>query len=223
MKTTYFQVFTILLSLSSCAQLIEGRSFISEMDKETDLFLVPGRDFRTVSGDSGKMYRSDHEIMERTPANYRSKEEYLQQKSLLNELTWRENQLSEQERIRYQQVAGYLPTESEKIYFLSLSPYEREDYLNARGAYPSEQAQEMGHMGRSPASVLSYSSYGESQSTGIALGMNKDRVMDVYGHPTRVDVAGNPRLENERWAFIENGRVRYVYFEGGVVQGWAMD
>lgn len=223
MKHKYFQVLILSLSLTSCAQLLEGRSFISEMDRETDLFLVPGRDFRTVSGDTGRAYRSGQEIMERTPANYRSKEEYLQQKSLLKELSWRESQLSEHERLRYQQVSSYLPTESEKIYFLSLSAFERERYLEARGAFEAEPSPPMSSLGRFPASGTAPLALEHWQYSSISLGMDKDRVMDIYGHPTRVDVAGNPRLENERWAFIENGRVRYVYFEGGVVQGWAMD
>lgn len=217
MKPKQFLLLGMIFTLTSCGHLLDGRSFIGEMERESDPFLVPGRDFRTVAGDSGRSYRSAHEIMERTPANYRSKEEYEYQRSLMTELTIRENQLNERERLRYQQVAAYLPSESEKIYYLSLTPYERESYIAARTNYSDRRS------GRAPASLQASSSFDQHQSTGISMGMSKDHVLGVFGHPHRVDVAGNPRLENERWAFVENGRVRYVYFEGGRVQGWALD
>lgn len=216
MKTQKLLIIIFCLSLMSCTHLFEGRSFITEMDRETDSFLVPGRDFRTISGDSGRAYRSAEEIMERTPANYRSKEDYEYQRSLMNELEWRENQLSETEMTRYRQLGAYLPSESEKIYYLSLSRYERESYIQSKSLQTERNA-------RAPASVKNHSLFNTVETTSIALGMNKDRVLGVFGHPNRVDVAGNPAHENERWAFVENGRVRYVYFEAGVVQGWALD
>ena len=50
--------------------------------------------------------------------------------------------------------------------------------------------------------------------------MSKVQVIDMWGRPARIEVAGNPSNENEKWAFYENGRVKFVYFEGGTVQGW---
>lgn len=216
MKRHKILIILFCLNLISCTHLFEGRQFISEMDRESDSFLVPGRDFRTVPGDSGQAYRTAEEIMERTPANYRTKEEYEYQRSLMDELQWRENQLTEIEMARYRQVGAYLPSESEKIYYLSLSPYERDSYIQSKSAEVERNV-------RAPASMGRPSLFTTHETTSIALGMDKDRVLGVFGHPSRVDVAGNPAHENERWAFVENGRVRYVYFEAGVVQGWALD
>ena len=60
-------------------------------------------------------------------------------------------------------------------------------------------------------------------SAELFLGMNKSEVTQVWGKPARVEVAGNPINQNERWSFKEDGNVRQVYFEGGKVQGWALD
>ena len=40
------------------------------------------------------------------------------------------------------------------------------------------------------------------------------------GKPMRVEIAGNPRYENERWLYRMNGASKYIYFESGQVQGW---
>ena len=57
----------------------------------------------------------------------------------------------------------------------------------------------------------------------LFLGMDKKEVVEVWGKPARVEIAGNPKNQNERWSFVEDGNVRQVYFEGGRVQGWALD
>ena len=119
------------------------------------------------------------------------------------------------ERELYNEVQTQFEGPSEKIYYLSLSPSERREYLDVK---------------RIDYGPRSYGSY-RSPSRGLAslapiyretlqLGMTKDQVVSTWGRPARVEVAGNPRNENERWAFYDNGRVKYVYFEGGAVQGW---
>ena len=50
--------------------------------------------------------------------------------------------------------------------------------------------------------------------------MSKTEVQRIWGSPSRVDVAGNPKMENERWSFYHNGRVKTVFFESGRVEGW---
>ena len=50
--------------------------------------------------------------------------------------------------------------------------------------------------------------------------MSKQEVMSRWGRPDYVEVAGNPRLENEKWTFLINGKQGHVYFENGQVQGW---
>jgi hypothetical protein len=44
--------------------------------------------------------------------------------------------------------------------------------------------------------------------------------MNTFGRPTRVEVAGNPSYENERWLYSVNGATKYIYFESGRVEGW---
>ena len=57
-------------------------------------------------------------------------------------------------------------------------------------------------------------------SDDVTLGMRKDDVMRNWGRPDRMDVAGDPRLENERWAYRREGYTSYIYFESGRVEGW---
>jgi hypothetical protein len=54
----------------------------------------------------------------------------------------------------------------------------------------------------------------------VAIGMRKPDVLDSLGKPLRVEIAGNPRHENERWLYRLNGAPKYIYFEAGEVQGW---
>jgi hypothetical protein len=50
--------------------------------------------------------------------------------------------------------------------------------------------------------------------------MSKTQVLQSWGEPARVDIAGNPSNENERWLYSMNGASKYIYFEAGEVQGW---
>jgi len=207
--------FTIL---SSCAGLVDQRSFISEMDRESEGLFTPGRDFRVVPGDSGQAYRSREEIMQRTPASYRSKDEWMEQQSLMTELQRRESRLTEIERQDYHRAREHLQSESERIYYLSLSQRERMDYMRARGLGAEDRV-------RAVSSIAQNFGFHTNlySANDIQLGMSKSEVSRQWGQPNRVEVAGNPRHENERWAFIEGGRVRYVYFESGRVHGWTLD
>lgn len=62
----------------------------------------------------------------------------------------------------------------------------------------------------------------------IRLGMAKQRVKRTLGSPNQVEVAGNPKYENERWTYEENvptldgyyKEKKVIYFEGGSVVGW---
>ena len=57
------------MTFTSCAGLLQNRTFIDEMDRESDGLFVAGRDFDAVPGDSGSAYRSNDEIRMRTPAS----------------------------------------------------------------------------------------------------------------------------------------------------------
>jgi hypothetical protein len=202
------------MTITSCAGLLQNRTFIDEMDRESDGLFVAGRDFDAVPGDSGSAYRSNDEIRMRTPASESEAYDMAQSKALYQELTRKERTLKPRERELYNQAMPYLNTPSEKIYFLSLTPYEQTDYLAARqvpieGIYQSARG-----ASRSLASLQPI------YDRTLNLGMSKDQVVGLWGRPARVEVAGNPQNENERWAFYENGQIKFVYFEAGQVQGW---
>lgn len=219
MHEDFMKSFLIILSLTlltSCAGMFENRSFISEMDHQTDDIFVAGEDFDYVSGDSGTPYRSREEIRSRTPASGIEKSRRDEYSSLMKELSFKERKLSMKERALYKEVQPYLESDSEKIYFLDLSPSERREYLDSRRIdYQGSQASSVGFGGR-----RSLASLQPVYSGALHLGMTKGDVVQTWGRPARVEVAGNPTNENERWAFYENGRVKFVYFEGGTVQGW---
>lgn len=209
--------FLVILSMatltSGCAALLQNRTFIDEMDHQTDSFFVAGRDFETVPGDSGVPYRNDEEIRMRTPASESEAYNMAHNAALYQELTKKERNLNPRQRKLYNEAMPYLETISEKIYFLGLSAYEQADYLSAR-QIPIDAPYEMARPSRGLASLQPI--YNQT----LNLGMSKDEVVNMWGRPARVEVAGNPQNENERWAFYENGQVKFVYFEGGTVQGW---
>ena len=106
-------------------------------------------------------------------------------------------------------------SDSQKIFFLSLSQAERDQYLYSLNTNKRRLKES-----RKPASYFKYS---PRESRVIAKGMQKNDVVSKWGNPHRVDVAGDPSLENERWVFYEAGEKRYVYFERGRVEGWVTD
>ena len=70
--TGIFLGLSLLLS-TSCSVFMPDRSFIEEMNRESDPFLVAGRDFPVVAGDSGEVHRSREEIQKRTPSSERNR------------------------------------------------------------------------------------------------------------------------------------------------------
>ncbi len=62
----------------------------------------------------------------------------------------------------------------------------------------------------------------------LHLGMGKNNVQRSLGIPTQVEVAGNPKYENERWIYETQvptmdgfySERRVIYFENGTVVGW---
>ncbi len=205
------------LCLTGCASLFEHRSFIGEMDYSSDPFFVPGEDFNLVSGDSGQVYRSREDIRKRTPLSARTRKEFRQEESLRRELARKEVELSFRERRNYKEASAYLKSDSERIYYINLSPRERRQYLSARGV-------QLGRWGSRSSSrgLASVDPYGYGQRN-LFLGMSKNEVRRSWGRPARIDVAGNPANQNERWIFYDNGGSRHVFFERGVVQGWQQD
>jgi hypothetical protein len=200
-----------LFLLSGCAAL--ERSFVEEMERNSDSYLVAGRDFPVVGGDTGEAYRSRDEIAKRTPASMRSKAKMKEEISLKEELNQKVEQMDEQELAIYTQDIKYLPQDSDKLYYLSLANDERAAYIQTK------KQEYFDDQGTAKDIVKQYS----IRSSEIYLGMSKDEVMHLWGKPTKVQVAGNPKYQNELWYFNEDGSYKQVFFEAGKVNGWALD
>ena len=203
---------TMLSLFSGCAEFLQNRSFVDEMDQQSEDLFVANRDFQTVAGDSGDAYRTSEQIMERTPASATEMAARAEVRSIQKELRDKEMTLTPYQQNLYRVAGQYLETPSEKIYFLNLSDAEKVDYLDSRSfsSYSSVRTQN----GRELASLQPV------YNSTLSLGMSKDDVVQSWGRPARIDIAGNPANENERWAFYGNGGVRYIYFESGRVEGW---
>lgn len=198
----------IILSLTlitSCA-FVPERSHLAEMEHDDSTFFEPRKDFNVIPGDEGISWRTDEVWRARTPADETQLKSEREQRVLDNHLRKLESAQSEGALKHYEQIKPHLATTSERIYFLGLrGRVEREEYLSARGI--SADA--------SPLVSRSIASQGI-----LNLGMSKSDVQASWGEPIRVDFAGNPQLENERWVYHANGAAKYIYFESGRVGGW---
>lgn len=220
-----------MLGLSSCANILTERTFIDEMEHQSDNYWVPGQDFQMTAGDSGNAYRSREDIYQRTPASQYERRSYEESESIRRELSKRESMLGQREFAAYREAQSLFQNDSERIYYLTLTPHERESYLATK--VPGYN----NYSGRAPASISAGVNYPKSHQMEtldiispsvpdygpeIDVGMPKNQVVEMWGRPARVDVAGDPRHQNERWSFQQNGRVKTVYFENGQVQGWSL-
>lgn len=116
---------------------------------------------------------------------------------------------------QYYGVRSSMRNDRERIYFLSLPTYEaRERWADSRGFRA-----ETGH-NEETARII--------EAKDIALGMTQKAVMESWGDPDAVEIAGNPIYGFERWKYnrFVSGQegyqkeMRIVYFEGGRVVGW---
>ena len=210
----YTILLTIALTMSSgCSLLVPDRAYMEEMNRESDPFFLAGRDFPVVGGDSGEAFRSKAEIKKRTPASERQKKKEKEELSIKDELIQKEADLGDFELSQYVKDKRYLPSDSDKLYYLSLSIGERESYIRTRiQEVKEDQSKDQEFIERRSV-----------HASEIFIGMEKNEVLRLWGKPARVEVAGNPKNQNERWSFVEDGTLKQVYFESGKVQGWALD
>ena len=234
---TKLLILSLVMLFSSCAALWPERSFIDEMDNQVDDFFVAGKDFKTTPGDTGRAHRSSREISMRTPASAKDAEKNLFASSMKRELFSKEKKLTPSEYNFYADSMPLLETDTEKIYFLDLTPGERKEYINLkngegmreeysrRGRSISSHKKKRASRRRSPKYQNPYQfiTSARSYDRDIFMGMGKGQVEKVWGRPSRIDVAGDPKYQNERWTFHKNGRAKYVYFERGEVNGWVQD
>lgn len=207
------QLLTIGIFASACSSFLPDRSFIEEMNRESDPYLQAGRDFPVVSGDNGEAYRSREEIKKRTPSSERSRKQNLESDSIKQELQEKEANIPEELLEQYSKDKKYLPSDSDKLYYLSLASSDRSNYIKIKS---EDMAADLG---KNQDFVQKHSIHAGE----VYLGMAKTEVLQLWGKPNRVEIAGNPKHQNERWSFIEDGNVKQIYFESGKVQGWALD
>ena len=158
-------------------------------------------------------YRSQDEIKKRTPASARGAQKTKEEESLKLELAQKEADIPEELLGEYAKDKKYLPSDSDKLYYLSLSASERPGYIN------SKKQDMQADLGKSQDFIQKHSIH----SSDLYLGMEKSQVVELWGKPSRVEIAGNPKNQNERWSFLEDGSLKQIYFENGKVQGWALD
>lgn len=128
-----------------------------------------------------------------------------------------ESQLeSKRDQKQYYNVRGVIPTDRERMAFLSLPNFEtKQRWLQNRGYLKEE------------------TSYSDSvaktiEAHDISLGMSQKAVRESWGDPDAVESAGNPMYGYERWNYHRftpssdgyNKENRIVYFESGRVVGW---
>jgi hypothetical protein len=211
LSMTYLpSLFTILFVLTGCADFRMNRSYLSEMEQEDDRIFDAGEDFPILAGDSGEGWRNDKELSERTPASAEDLADRRAQSSLTRELKELENTQPENAFKLYQKYRDRLGSTSEKIYFLKLRPSEREEYLRGRSLIEDQRSR----------AITPFERMSALRTSRIMMGMSKDDVAQSFGRPLRVEIAGNPSYENERWVYTRNGATKYVYFESGKVEGW---
>lgn len=194
----------LFLLLISCGHMPAGRSFLSEMTREDRGAFEPYTDFPVVAGDSGEWGYSEEVRRLRTPASESEGEEYELEHALASELSELEAKQSPEAFARYQKYAHHFETISERIYFLKLPYHDRYSYLESRGLIETKYD-----------GAFTFETNGR-----LNRGMSKTQVLTTLGQPQRIEIAGNPRFENERWLYAEQGSPKYIYFESGLVGGW---
>jgi hypothetical protein len=215
MKTLLVSMISLVF-LASCGPISVNRSFLEEMDRKDESFFQAGKTFDTIPGDTGNASYTRSEMLKRTPFNEDDRPAWSESGKIKKDLRYKLSKLNEKERIWFQRNESLFANDSQKIYFLDLSSEEKQQYMaSLTGESYSEPTKY-----RQPASYFGYKARG---SRNVELGMHKNAVVEVWGNPHRVDVAGDPRYENERWTFYEQGRKRYVYFAQGKVEGWVTE
>lgn len=207
-KTTFFTILLALLSVS--CSMLDHRDFYEQMDNRLDEpMFMPEQDFAVVPGDSGRAYRPHNEIMGRAPATAAQQERSRYDNSIKRELSWLESRLSDQNYDEYLRVKDQLGSDYERIYYLRLPPAQQDEYLGVRGISPSRS--------------LSTREVAQAYfSNDLSYRMSKQQVLNSWGEPDRLDKAGNdPNSPYERWAYHRAGKVKFIYFEQGLVEGWS--
>lgn len=133
------------------------------------------------------------------------------------QLKRRESRLeTKRDKKQYFQIRSSLKNDRERLYFLSLPTYEaRERFAQSRGLGAQDE-------------TYSDDVAKTIEANDIALGMSQKAVMESWGDPDAVEIAGAAVYGFERWKYNRyvsgnegyQKEMRVVYFEGGRVVGW---
>ncbi len=207
-----FFIFIILFLNAGCSSWLHQRTFLKEMDEVKDGFFVPRKDFEVISGDTGKQFRSKREIERRTPLTHKKRKKRDLNNFLSSELNYKESRLSKRESRRYRSNRELFDSDSERIYYLNLPMEDRLGYLSRkRGDLRRLDFKDTGYSNLERRAI---------RKRQLFVGMTKGAVRRSWGSPEKVEYAGNPRMENEKWTFYHGRSRKNVFFESGIVQGW---
>jgi hypothetical protein len=128
-----------------------------------------------------------------------------------------ENKLAtKREKKQYYGVRSALKNDRERLAFLALPNYE------ARDRWAQTRGLGVGGTGHTEEVARLI------EANDIALGMSQKAVLESWGDPDNVEVAGNAMFGYERWRYSRyvtgnegyEKETRNVFFEGGRVVGW---
>lgn len=207
--------------------MVGNRTFIDEMDRDSDGLFVAGEQFEISPGDTGEAYRSHTKISSRTPASIPRgisprQANVFSDSGLARELDYKEGLLTMREYEIYRENNEYFPTASEKIFYLDLTRNEKADYLRTLKGRSSKHSPFGAELVNSEQTNRPFISSSENENDFLSLGMSKNNVINMWGRPSKVEVAGLEKFENERWSFYGNEGLTIVYFEAGEVNGWSL-
>jgi hypothetical protein len=194
-----------LVGLNGCAL------FSSSVDEARG----PEDDYATYAAQKNGVYEAYDELGLSPSRRLTDEErESLEKRLQVRRLEGRLN--TEADREQYFNYRPYMESDDDKIAFLSIPTREgRERYAVQQGMYFKTHK-------FSPRVQQAVS------KADIVLGMTKEAVIESWGDPESIEVAGNPRYGNERWHYVEYNSTsegyqredREVIFEAGRVAGW---
>ncbi len=123
---------------------------------------------------------------------------------------------TKREKKQYFSIRSALKNDRERLHFLSLPSFEaKERFAQTRGLASTDE-------------TYSDEVAKAIEGNDIALGMSQKAVMESWGDPDMVEIAGNQIYGIERWKYNRyvsgnegyQKELRVVYFEGGRVVGW---
>lgn len=125
------------------------------------------------------------------------------------------NLANQREKRQYFNYKSAMRTDAERLYFLSLPSVDaRERWALQKGLNGKNEDHPVIN------TII--------EKNDVTLGMSQNAVIQSWGDPDIVEVAGNPVYRNERWKYTKmisgdegfQQQTRVIYFESGRVVGW---